>query len=166
MSLNGLMLDELRDMYHAEKQLTKAMPKMASAATNPQLRQLLETHLRETENQVTRLEQVFELLGESAKTKTCAGMAGIIDEGNDLLGEDYEGPVMDAGIIAAAQRAEHYEIGVYGTLITWAEQLGRTEVASVLRQTLNEEKSADEKLSALAESEVNPAAVRASSLRT
>ena len=166
MSLNELMVDELRDMYHAEKQLTKAMPKLASAATNPQLRQLLETHLRETENQITRLEQVFGLLGESATTKTCAGMSGIIDEGNDLLGEDYEGPVMDAGIIAAAQRAEHYEIGVYGTLITWAEQLGRSEVASVLRQTLSEEKSADEKLSALAESEINPAAVRASALRT
>lgn len=166
MSLHELMVDELQDLYDAEQKLTKALPKMAKGATHPKLKQLIETHLQETENQVTRLERVFELLGERAKSKTCAAMAGIVQEGSDLLSEDYDGPVMDAGIVAAAQRAEHYEIGVYGTLATWAEQLGRTEVASLLKQTLSEEKSADEKLSALAESEINAAAVRASGMTT
>ncbi len=166
MSLSELMLDELQDLYDAEKKLTKALPKMASGATHPQLKQLIATHLQETETHVTRLEQIFTLLGESAKAKTCAAMAGIVQEGSDLLGEDYDGPVMDAGIVAAAQRAEHYEICVYGSLATWAEQLGRTEVANLLRQTLSEEKAADEKLSALAESHINAAAVRSSGMST
>lgn len=154
-TLNDALIDEIRDLYNAEKQLTKALPKMAKHATNEALRSAIESHLAETEGQITRLERVFELLDEKPRGKRCAGMAGIIEEGSAVLEEDFEGAVMDACIIASGQRAEHYEIAAYGTCIAWAESLGLTDVAELLTETLEEEKAADEKLSALAESEIN-----------
>jgi ferritin-like metal-binding protein YciE len=156
-TLRDAFLDELRDIYHAEKQLLKALPKLAHAASDRELQGALENHLAETENQVSRLEQVFELVGEKAETKTCAGMAGIIEEGSDILGQDG-GPVLDALIIAAAQRAEHYEIAAYGTVAAWAEGLGYTDAAELLRETLDEEKTADETMTGLAEAGINAAA--------
>jgi ferritin-like metal-binding protein YciE len=157
-NLREALVDEIRDLYNAEKQLTKALPKMAKGATSEELREAFESHLEETEGQVTRLERVFELLDEKARGKHCAGMAGIVEEGSEKLQEDAEDSVLDAMLIAAAQKVEHYEIGAYGTAIAWAEALGLTEVAEVLGETLAEEKAADEKLSALAESGINDAA--------
>ncbi len=157
-NLRDALVDEIRDIYNAEKQLIKAMPKMAKGATNDELRAAFESHLAETENQVTRLEQVFELLDEKVRGKHCAGMAGIIEEGNEKLQEDLEDSVMDACLIKSAQSAEHYEIGSYGTAIAWAEALDMTEIAELLGETLAEEKAADAKLSALAESGINEAA--------
>lgn len=159
MTLHDMLVDELRDLYHAEKQLTKALPKLAKAATHKGLRAAFESHLEETQEHVTRLEEVFSSLDEPAKTKPCAGMAGIIEEGSDLLQEDAEAAVLDAGLIAAAQRAEHYEIGAYGTCVAWARLLGHSEAVGLLEQTLEEEKAADQKLTTLAESEINEAAV-------
>jgi ferritin-like metal-binding protein YciE len=158
MTLHEMLVDEIKDLYHAEKQLTKALPKMAKAANHDDLREAFEMHLEETHEQITRLEEVFEALGEKVKAKPCAGMAGIIEEGKDTMNEDAEGAVMDAALIAAAQRAEHYEIGAYGTCAEWARLLGLDEVASLLETTLEEEKAADKKLTALAESEINQAA--------
>jgi ferritin-like metal-binding protein YciE len=155
MTLHELLVDEIKDLYHAEKQLTKALPKMAKAASHEDLREAFEAHLEETREQVTRLEEVFEALGEKPKAKPCHGMAGIIEEGSELMQEDAEAAVMDAGLIAAAQRAEHYEIGSYGTCVAWAQLLGLDDVAALLEQTLEEEKATDKKLSALAEQEVN-----------
>jgi ferritin-like metal-binding protein YciE len=157
-TLRDSLVDEVKDMYNAEKQLTKALPKLAKAANSDELRTALENHLEETQNQVTKLERVFELLDETIRGKHCAGMAGIIEEGADVLEEDFEDAVMDAAIIAAAQKTEHYEIGSYGTMIAWAEALELTEVAGILTEILNEEKAADEKLSAIAESGINDAA--------
>jgi ferritin-like metal-binding protein YciE len=158
MTLHEMLVDEIKDLYHAEKQLTKALPKMAKAANHEDLREAFEMHLEETHEQITRLEEVFEALGEKAKAKPCAGMAGILEEGKDTMAEDAEGAVMDAALIAAAQRAEHYEIGAYGTCAEWARLLGLDEVASLLETTLEEEKATDKKLTALAESEINQAA--------
>ena len=157
-TLRSLFIDELRDVHHAERQLLKAIPKLAKAATSDELRQALEDHLGETEEQVSRLEQVFELLEESGKPKPCAGMQGIIEEGSELIQEEDEGAALDAGIIASAQRAEHYEMAAYGTLIAWATALGEDEVAKLLQATLDEEKAADEKLTQLAEAGINEAA--------
>jgi ferritin-like metal-binding protein YciE len=157
-NLREALVDEIRDLYNAEKQLTKALPKLAKSATSDELREAFESHLEETEGHVTRLEQVFELLDEKPRGKHCAGIAGIIEEGSELMQEDMEDAVMDACLIAAGQKAEHYEIGSYGTCIAWAEALNLTEVAQVLQETLAEEKAADEKLTALAESGVNEAA--------
>lgn len=159
MTLHDMLVGEIKDLYHAEKQLTKALPKMAKAATHEDLREAFEMHLEETHEQITRLEEVFEALGEKVKAKPCAGMAGILEEGKDTMEEDAEGAVMDAALIASAQRAEHYEIGAYGTCAEWARLLGLDEVASLLETTLEEEKAADKKLTALAESEINQAAV-------
>jgi ferritin-like metal-binding protein YciE len=153
--LRQLMIEELRDLYSAEKILTKALPKLAKNASSDELRELLETHLQETEGHVTRLEQVFEMLGERPRGKTCEGMQGIVEEGSTLLKEDFDGPVLDAGIIAGAQRSEHYEIAAYGSVMAWAKALGMSEIAEQLDPTLEEEKAADEKLSALAEQSVN-----------
>lgn len=164
MTLHEMMLDEIKDLYHAEKQLTKALPKMAKAATNEDLREAFEMHLEETQEQITRLEEVFEALGEKVKAKPCAGMAGIIEEGKETMEEDADGAVMDAALIAAAQRAEHYEIGAYGTCIEWARLMGHTEVVALLEQTLEEEKATDKKLTMLAESEINQAALAESGL--
>ncbi len=157
-NLREALVDEIRDLYNAEKQLTKALPKMAKASTNDELRTAFEEHLEETQGQITRLERVFEMLDQKPRGKHCAGMAGIIEEGNEKLEEDMEDAVMDACIIKSAQSAEHYEIGSYGTAIAWAEALELTEVAQILEETLAEEKAADAKLSALAESGINEAA--------
>lgn len=157
-TLRDSLVDEIKDAYNAEKQMIKALPKLAKAANSEELRTALENHLEETQNQVTKLERVFELLDETARGKHCAGMAGIVEEGSDLLEEDYEDAVLDANIIAAAQKAEHYEIGSYGTAIAWAEALELTEVAAILNEILAEEKAADKQLSALAESGINEAA--------
>jgi ferritin-like metal-binding protein YciE len=157
-TLRDALIDEVRDLYHAEKQLVKALPRLAKAATSDELREAIESHLAETENQVTRLEQVFELLDEKPRAKMCAGMAGIVEEASDLLKEGGEDAVLDAGIIAAAQRAEHYEIAAYGTAAAWADAIGLTDVADLLRETLDEEMAADETLSALAEDGINAAA--------
>jgi len=158
-SLRKLLIDELRDAYHAEKQLVKALPKLARAATSPELREAFETHLGETQGHVRRVEQVFELLGEQAKAKPCAGMAGIVEEGSDLIEEEDKGAVLDAGLIAGAQRAEHYEMAAYGSMVAWAKALGEDEIAEHLNATLDEEKAADEKLTSLAEGGINAAAV-------
>jgi len=157
-NLRDALVDEIRDLYSAEKQLIKAMPKLAKAVSSDELRAALESHLEETLNQVVRLERVFELLDEKPRAKHCAGMAGIIEEGNETIEKDMEETVMDAIIIKGAQSAEHYEIGSYGTAIAWAEALELTEVAETLQETLDEEKAADAKLSALAESGINEAA--------
>ena len=157
-TLRSLFVDELKDAYHAEKQLVKALPKLAKAATSDQLRQALQSHLAETEEHVSRLEQAFEMIDEPVKAKPCAGMAGIIEEGSDLIKEEDKGAALDAGIIAGAQRSEHYEIAAYGTLMAWAKALGHNDVASLLAKTLNEEKAADAKLTKLAEAGINEAA--------
>ena len=157
-NLREALVEEIKDLYNAEKQLIKALPKMAKGATSDELCEAFEAHLEETEAQVTRLERVFELLDEKPRGKHCAGMAGIIEEGSEKLQEDLEGSVLDAVLIASAQKVEHYEIGAYGTAIAWAEALELDEVVEVLNKTLDEEKAADEKLSALAESGINEAA--------
>ena len=154
-TLHDAFLDELRDLYDAEKQLTKALPKLAKNATSPKLRDAFESHLEETRGHVERLEQVFEGLDERARAKHCDGIAGIIEEGKSMMDEDFDDPTMDACLIAAGQRAEHYEIGAYGTVIAWAEAMGHTQAVGLLRQNLNEEKAADKKLSALAEGGIN-----------
>jgi len=159
-TLHDAFLDELRDAYDAEKQLMKALPKLAKAASDPKLRQAFETHLRETEGHVQRLERVFESLDEKAKGKHCDGIAGIIEEGKSTMGEDFEGTTMDACLIAAGQRAEHYEMAAYGTLVAWAQAMGHTQAEKLLQQTLDEEKAADKKLSGLAESGINQSAAR------
>ena len=161
MSANNLreaLVEEIRDLYNAEKQLLKALPKMAKGASSDELRDAFESHLDETEGHVTRLERVFELLEEKPRGKHCAGIAGIIEEGSDVLQEDMEDSVLDACLIASGQRAEHYEMAAYGTPIAWAEALELGDVAQLLRETLEEEKAADKKLSALAESGINEAA--------
>jgi len=161
-TLKSLFIDELRDIYHAERQLVRALPKLAKAATSSDLREALESHLAETEEQVSRVEQAFELLNESAKTKTCAGMMGIVEEGSELIKESDKGAALDAGIIAGAQRAEHYEMAAYGSLMAWARALGHDDVAELLSASLEEEKAADKKLTELAEAGLNDAAAFAS----
>ena len=155
-SMTALLVDELRDIYDAEKRLTKAIPKLAKKATNDQLRSALEEHLEETEQQVQRLEQAFEHLGERAKAKPCAGMKGIIEEGDEHVGEDYDDDdLRDAVIIGSAQRVEHYEIAAYGTAIAHARLLEQEDIVGLLEESLGEEKAADEKLTEIAESVVN-----------
>jgi ferritin-like metal-binding protein YciE len=158
--LHALFLDELADIYNAEQQLTKALPKMAKAAQNDKLREAIEEHLEETEAHVTRLDQVFESLDESPKRKKCKGMEGIIDEGEEVMSEHGKGEEIDAALISAAQRVEHYEIAVYGCLCTWAEQMGHDEALDLLKETLDEEKTADEKLTEIAKSTANVQAER------
>ena len=154
-TFEDLFVEELKDLYNAEQQLTRALPKMAKAASTPELKKAFEQHLEETKNQVQRLEQVFELIGAPVKGKTCQAMKGLIEEGQELVKEGMESPVLDAGIIGAAQRVEHYEIAGYGTARTMAETLGHTKAVKLLEQTLKEEKAADEKLTRIAESVVN-----------
>ena len=160
-TLHDAFIDELRDTYDAEKQLTKALPKLAKAATNAKLRAAFETHLQETQGQIARLEQVFESLDEKVRGKHCDGIAGIIEEGKSIMEEDFDETTMDACLIAAGQRAEHYEMAAYGTLVAWAQAMGHTEAATLLQQTLDEEKAADKKLSGLAEGGINQAAADA-----
>jgi len=150
-SLRELYIDELRDLYSAETQLTKALPKMAKASSNSELRQAFEEHLRQTSEQVSRLEQIFDMLGEKATGKKCLGMEGLVKEGAEVMKEDYEGAVMDAALIGAAQRVEHYEIAGYGTVREFAELMGEEEHVSLLDETLEEEKQTDERLTQLAE---------------
>jgi ferritin-like metal-binding protein YciE len=157
-TLHDAFVDELRDTYDAEKQLTKALPKLAKAASDPKLREAFESHLEETQGQIERLEQVFESLEEKVRGKHCEGIAGIIEEGKSIMEEDFDDATMDACLIAAGQRAEHYEMAAYGTLVAWATAMGHTEAARLLQETLDEEKAADEKLSSLAEGGINQGA--------
>lgn len=149
--LKELFLDELADVYSAEQQLVKALPKMAKAASSDELREGFEQHLEQTQEHVNRVEQVFEVFGEKAKAKKCEAMAGLIKEAQQALEEDAEGPVKDALLIACAQKVEHYEIASYGTLRTWAEVLEENEAVSLLEETEAEEKETDDKLTTLAE---------------
>ena len=157
-TLHDAFIDELRDTYDAERQLTKALAKLAKAATSPPLREAFESHLEETRGQIERLEQVFESLDEKVRGKHCDGIAGIIEEGKAVMEEDFDEATMDACLIASAQRAEHYEMAAYGTLVAWAKAMGHSEAADLLQETLDEEKAADEKLSSLAEGGINQGA--------
>lgn len=157
-TLEDLFVKELKDLYSAEKQILKALPKMAKAASSEKLRDGFEEHREQTEEHVNRLEKIFESLGKPTRGAKCVAMEGIIEEGKELLEEDADESVMDAGLIAAAQRVEHYEIAAYGTVRTLARMLGNSEAEELLQQTLDEEKQTDEKLTELAESEVNVAA--------
>ena len=149
-TLHELLIDELQDLYSAETQITKALPKLAKASSAPSLKQAFEHHLEETKNQVMRLEQIFDQLNESPKGKTCEAMKGLLKEGDERVGEGGEPEVLDAGLIAAAQRVEHYEIAAYGSARTYAELLGEREAMRLLSETLEEEKAADAKLSQVA----------------
>ena len=162
-TLNDLFVKELRDTYNAEKQLVKALPKMAKKANSPELQKAIEKHLGETKNQVDRLERAFELLAVSERGPVCKGMKGILEEGNDVLDEAEEPDVLDAGMIASAQKVEHYEIASYGTLREYANVLGHSEIVVLLDKTLEEEKAADLKLSQLAEQGINAMAVNGDS---
>jgi ferritin-like metal-binding protein YciE len=157
-TLHDAFLDELHDIYDAEHQLTKALPKLAKTATAAPLRDAFESHLRETQGHITRLEQVFTALEEKAEGKHCDGIAGIIEEGKSVMEEDFDDAAMDACLIAAGQRAEHYEMAAYGTLIAWARAMGHDEAADLLQENLDEEKAADTKLSSLADGGINEAA--------
>jgi len=154
-TLDDLFLHELRDLYSAEKQLLKALPKMAKAASSNKLQQAFQSHLKQTEEHVERLEQIFEQLDASSRGKKCAAMEGLIEEGSELLEEEIEADVLDAALIGAAQRVEHYEMAGYGTAAAFAQLLGRAKIQKLLEQTLEEEKAADVKLTKLALSEVN-----------
>jgi len=158
-SLRKLYVEELKDLYSAEKQILQALPKMAKKASNTQLKAAFTEHLRQTEQQVQRLEQIFEALGKSPRGKKCKGMEGLLEEGKEVMQEDMDEETRDAALIAAAQRVEHYEIAAYGCAITHARVLGLEEVADLLEQTLVEEKHADERLSTIAEQEVNSSAL-------
>ncbi len=153
--LNALFVDTLKDIYYAEKQILKALPKMAKAANSGQLRAAFEKHHDETEGHVERLEKIFELIDKPARGKKCDAIEGIIDEGKEIMEEYEDTPALDAGLLAAAQAVEHYEISRYGTLKTWAEKLGLKDVAKLLDQTLAEEKKTDDTLSKIAVSAVN-----------
>lgn len=154
-SLHDLLVEELKDLYSAENQLVKALPKMAKAATAPELREAFESHLEETNGQVERLEQIFKGLEESPKGKKCAAMEGLIEEGSEIISENEKSSVLDAGLICAAQKVEHYEIASYGCVRTFAQLLGLEDVAELLQETLDEEGAADKKLTELAESIIN-----------
>jgi ferritin-like metal-binding protein YciE len=160
-SLRDLYIDELRDLYSAENQLVKALPKMAKASSNDQLREAFEEHLQQTEEHVSRLEQIFEKLDEKPTGKKCMGMEGLVKEGAETMDEDYPDEVMDAAVIGAAQRVEHYEIAAYGTARELAKLLGEDDHVSLIEETLEEEKQADQKLTELSQ-EVNEAALQGS----
>ena len=159
-SLAELLQDELKDIYDAEKQLTKALPKMAKKATAEELKRAFQDHLRETEQHVKRLEEVFELMGMPARGKKCIGMQNLLEEGDDMIAEAEEDATRDAVMIASAQKVEHYEIASYGTVRTWANVLGKRDIAGMLEDTLEEEKDADQKLTSIAESFVNAASAQ------
>lgn len=154
-ALNDLFHDTLKDIYYAEKKILATLPKMAKAAQNEELKAAFEKHQRETEEQVERLEQVFEQIDKKAQGKTCAAIVGITDEGAEIMKEYKGSPALDAGLLAAAQAVEHYEISRYGTLIAWAEELGLDELVDLLRETLEEEKATDEALTEIAKSAIN-----------
>jgi ferritin-like metal-binding protein YciE len=158
-TLKKLYVEELRDVYNAENQLVKALPKMAKGASSDELKQAFEDHLEQTKEHVDRLEEIFKALGEKPTGKTCKAMKGLVEEGSEMLEEDGEDSVIDAGLIGAAQRVEHYEIAAYGTLRTFAKLLGEEEAGELLQQTLEEEGETDKKLSELAEEIVNEQAL-------
>jgi ferritin-like metal-binding protein YciE len=158
-SLQNLFIEELRDIYNGEKQILRALPKMAKAAESSQLQQAFTKHLKETEGHVQRLERIFQDLGQAVRGKQCKGMEGIIEEGKEILDKESDESVLDAALIASAQKVEHYEIAVYGTLRTYAELLGHSAAARLLEQTLTEEEATDQKLTQLGESGINQAAV-------
>jgi len=158
-SLDDLFVHTLQDIYYAEQQITKALPQMITKVSDPQLKQGFQDHLVQTRNQIKRLEQVFKMHGAEVKAVKCPAIDGIIDEAQEILGDAKDPEVLDAAALASAQAVEHYEITRYGTLIAWAQQLGRNDCADVLRQTLEEEKATDLKLTAIAESRVNRVAV-------
>jgi len=157
-SFDDLFLEQLEDLYDAEQRLVKALPKMAAAAHSDALKSAFQQHLRETENHVSRLEQVFQILGKSARSKTCEAMKGLVAEGDEVVSATGNSDVKDAALIAAAQRVEHYEIAGYGSVRTFAQRLGRQDAARLLQQTLDEEGATDKKLTALAEQSINPKA--------
>jgi ferritin-like metal-binding protein YciE len=159
-TMEDLFLEQVEDLYDAEKRLVKALPKMAEASTSQTLRQAFESHLMETEGHVSRLETIFRTLGQDPKSQTCDAMKGLISEGEDVVSDIDQSSLRDAGLIAAANRVEHYEIAAYGSARTFADILGLTEAASLLEQTLQEEKMADQKLTQLAESLINDEALR------
>jgi ferritin-like metal-binding protein YciE len=154
-NMDDLFVHTLRDIYYAEKQIVKSLPEMIEKASNQQLKQGFQTHLRESENHVKRLDQVFELIGQEAQGVDCPAIDGIIEEAEDVAGEVEDKTVLDAALIAAAQAVEHYEMTRYGTLIAWAKQLGRNDAVTLLNQTLDEEKATDKKLTEMAESQIN-----------
>jgi ferritin-like metal-binding protein YciE len=154
-NMDDLFVHTLRDIYYAEKRIVKSLPEMIEKASNQQLKQGFQTHLRETENHVKRLDQVFELIGKQAQGVDCPAIDGIIEEAEDVAGEVEDKTVLDAALIAAAQAVEHYEMTRYGTLIAWAKQLGRNDAVTLLNQTLEEEKATDKKLTQMAESQIN-----------
>lgn len=158
-SLENLFLLEVQDIYNAEKQITRALPKAAKKASAPELKSALEEHLHQTETHVNRLEEVFKILGETPKGHTCAAMKGILTEAEELLTSNAEPEVLDAAIIGAAQKVEHYEIASYGSVIQWAKQMGREDIKQLLGQTLDEEEKTDQKLSDLAKSSINARAM-------
>jgi ferritin-like metal-binding protein YciE len=154
-TFDDLFVHTLQDIYYAENQITKALSKMVEKATDAQLKQAFQTHLTETQNHVKRLEKVFEMHGQKPKSVDCPATDGLIKEANEIAADIADKQVLDAALIASAQAVEHYEIARYGTLVAWAEQLGRRDCASVLQQTLDEEKATDKKLTTMAESKVN-----------
>jgi ferritin-like metal-binding protein YciE len=158
-TLEKLLVEELKDIYSAEKQITKALPKMAKNAASDELRKAFETHLKETEGQIERLDRAFEILGKSSSGKTCKAMQGLVQEGSEQI-QELEGEILDAALICAAQKVEHYEMAAYGSARTWAQQLGQKEVADLLQQTLDEEGNTDHKLTQLA-GKINKQAQRA-----
>jgi ferritin-like metal-binding protein YciE len=150
-TLDNLLVQELKDLYSAENQITRALPKLIKASSSEDLRSAFENHLKETEGHVKRLEEIFQILGSSPRGKTCNGMKGVLEEGAEVLEEIEEGNVRDAALISAAQRVEHYEMAGYGTVRAFAERLGQTEISQLLEETLEEEKAADAKLTAISE---------------
>ena len=159
-SLRKLYVEELKDLYSAEKQILQALPKMVKKASNAQLKSAFQEHLKVTEGHVARLDRIFEGLGKAARGKKCKAMEGLIEEGKEVMAEDIEADVMDAALISAAQRIEHYEMAGYGTVRTWAEHLGEQQATKLLQQTLDEEGDADKKLTQLAESTINVEALQ------
>jgi len=157
-SFDDLFVEQLQDLYDAEQRLTKALPKMAAAAHNPALKSAFEEHLRQTENHVSRLEQIFKSMGKTVQSKTCEAMKGLVEEGSEVISGSGDPNVKDAALIAAAQRVEHYEIAGYGTVRTFAQRLGKSDAARLLQQTLDEEAETDKKLTGLAEKSINPRA--------
>jgi len=151
-SIEDLFLDELKDLYSAEKQITKALPKLVKAASTQELSAAFDSHLQETRGHVERLEEIFQKLGKRGAGKTCEGMKGVLEEGSEVIQEIEKGPIRDAGLIAAAQRVEHYEIAGYGSVRSFARLLGKTDIVELLEETLEEEKAADEKLTKISES--------------
>ena len=162
-SMDKMFLTELKDLYSVEKQIIRALPKMAKAATSEDLRTAFQTHLEETRGQAQRLERIFEILGQKATAKTCEGMKGILEEGSETMEETEEGELRDAAMIAGAQRVEHYEIAAYGTMRAMAQMMGQTEIAQLLQETLDEEGQTDKKLTAIAKT-VNKLALRQSKI--